>query len=105
MQSICEVIDKILYGNKRVPLFQGINFALPIMYRVAYVQSLKEMAIEVPEQHAITSGEINFLIGPTPGGGGGALIFCSYAGSGPASTVLPQKISESSSTPKKYLKF
>ena len=60
MQSICEVTDKILYGNKRVPLFQGINFALPIMYRVAYVQSLKEMAIEVPEQHAITSGKINF---------------------------------------------
>ena len=101
MQLICELTDKILYGNKRVPLFQGINFALPIMYRVAYVQSLKEMAIEVPEQHAITSGEINFLLGPTPGGGGGGtLIFSSYVGSGPASTVHPKKVSENSSTPK-----
>ena len=71
------------------------------MYRV-----LKEMAIEVPEQHAITSGEINFLIGPTPGGGGGGLsYFVHTQARAPASTVLPQKLSESSSTPKKYLKF
>ena len=34
------------------------------------------------------------------GGGGGTLIFSSYAGSGPASTVHPQNISGISSTPK-----
>ena len=36
---------------------------------------------------------------------GGTLIFSSYVGSGPAPTVHPQKISEITSTPKKYLKF
>ena len=39
------------------------------------------------------------------GGGGGTLIFSTYVGSGPASTVHLQKISGISSTPKKYLKF
>ena len=39
------------------------------------------------------------------GGGGGTFIFCSYVGSGPASTVHPQKVSGISSIPTKYLKF
>ena len=39
------------------------------------------------------------------GGGGGTLIFSAYVGSDPASTVHPKKISEISSTLKKYLKF
>ena len=46
--------------------------------------------------------------GQGPGGGvwgWGTLIFFSYVGSCPASTVQPQKISGISSTPKKYLKF
>ena len=36
---------------------------------------------------------------------GGTLIFSTYVGSGPASTVHSKKISGISSTPKKYLKF
>ena len=36
---------------------------------------------------------------------GGTLIFSAYVGSDPASTVHPKKISEISSTPKKYVKF
>ena len=36
--------------------FQGLNFAIPLVDQVKYLQSLKEIAIEVPEQHAITSG-------------------------------------------------
>ena len=49
----------------------------------------------------------SFLGGGPRGGGprGGTLIFSSYIGSGPASTLHPKKISEISSTPKKYLKF
>ena len=43
-------------------------------------------------------------LGPYPRGGG-TLIFTSYVGSGPASTIHLQKISGISSTPKKYLKF
>ena len=37
--------------------------------------------------------------------GGGTLIFSAYVGSDPAFTLHPKKISEISSTPKKYLKF
>ena len=36
---------------------------------------------------------------------GVTLIFSSYVGSDPASTVHPKKISVISNTPKKYLKF
>ena len=39
------------------------------------------------------------------GGGGGTLIFLAYVGSDLASTVHPKRISESSNTPKKYLKL
>ena len=39
------------------------------------------------------------------GGGGGALIFSSYVGSDPASTVHPKKKSGILRTSKKYLKF
>ena len=41
----------------------------------------------------------------SPGGGGGTLIFSAYVGSDPVSTVHPRKMSEISSTPKKYLIF
>ena len=40
----------------------------------------------------------------TPGGGG-TLIFSSYVGCGPASTVQPQKKIRNFKHPKKYLKF
>ena len=39
------------------------------------------------------------------GRSGGTLIFASYVGSGPASTILPQKISGISSTPKNIWNF
>lgn len=34
----------------------GLNILAPIIDKVKYVQSLKEIAIEVPQQSAITSG-------------------------------------------------
>lgn len=34
----------------------GLNLLVPIIDRVKYVQSLKEIAIEVPKQSAVTSG-------------------------------------------------
>ena len=40
-----------------------------------------------------------------PRGGGGTLIFSSYAGTDPAFTVYKKKISGISRTPKKYFKF
>lgn len=36
----------------------GLNFLAPIIDSVKYVQSLKEMAIEVPSQKSISSGSI-----------------------------------------------
>lgn len=35
----------------------GINVLIPFLDRVKYVQSLKEIAIDVPKQAAITSGK------------------------------------------------
>jgi len=34
----------------------GLNILLPIIDRVKYVQVLKELAIDVPQQSAVTSG-------------------------------------------------
>ena len=36
----------------------GLNFLIPIIDKIKYVQSLKEIAIDVPKQSAITLGEI-----------------------------------------------
>ncbi len=34
----------------------GLNFLIPILDNIKYVQSLKEIAIDVPQQSAITLG-------------------------------------------------
>lgn len=39
----------------------GLNILLPVVDSVKYVQSLKEIAIDVPKQSAITSGKILLL--------------------------------------------
>ncbi len=36
--------------------FKGLNFLLPIFDTIRYVQSLKEIAIEIPSQTAISKG-------------------------------------------------
>ena len=35
----------------------GLNLLLPVVDRVKYVQNLKEQAIDIPQQSAITAGE------------------------------------------------
>lgn len=40
----------------------GLNILLPIVDRVKYVQSLKEIAIDVPKQSAITSDNVTLSI-------------------------------------------
>ena len=34
----------------------GLNVLVPVLDRVKYVQSLKEIAIDIPQQAAITAG-------------------------------------------------
>ena len=39
-------------------ILQGLAFLIPIIDVIKYVQSLKEIAIEIPAQSAITQGMI-----------------------------------------------
>lgn len=42
----------------------GFNFLIPIIDKISYVQSLKEIAIDVPQQSAITLGKywVNYWV-------------------------------------------
>lgn len=43
------------------PFSQGLNFLIPLLDRIRYVQSLKEIVINVPEQSAVTLGKEQLL--------------------------------------------
>ena len=42
-------------------MLQGLNILIPIVDRIKYVQSLKEKAIDIPSQSAITEGNLAHL--------------------------------------------
>lgn len=50
------------FGKYNTILEPGLNFAIPLVDQVKYIQSLKEMAIEVPEQHAITADNVTLIM-------------------------------------------
>ncbi|KAI0987296.1 hypothetical protein GJ496_011743 [Pomphorhynchus laevis] len=73
-EQVCKWTDEFLHSAKFVPqqeawviermgkfhkiLNPGLNFLLPIVDTVKYVQSMKEIAIEVPQQSAITKDNV-----------------------------------------------
>ena len=46
-------------GRFHTILEPGLNFLIPVLDRVKYVQSLKEIAIEIPKQSAVTSDNVS----------------------------------------------
>lgn len=50
------------FGKYHSTLNPGLNFLIPVVDKIKYVQVLKEMAIEVPEQHAITADNVTLKI-------------------------------------------
>ncbi|XP_052791526.1 stomatin-like protein 2, mitochondrial [Mya arenaria] len=50
------------FGKFKRVLNPGFNLLVPVIDAISYVHSLKEMAIEVPEQHAITADNVTLKI-------------------------------------------
>ena len=53
-QQEAYIIERM--GKYNRILEPGVNILIPILDKVKYVQSLKEIAIDIPQQSAITIG-------------------------------------------------
>ncbi len=59
-QNRAFVIER--FGKYRTSLTAGLNFIMPFIDRIAYDRSLKEQAIDVPSQAAITKDNIGLTV-------------------------------------------
>lgn len=59
-QNMAYVVER--FGKFRRTLTAGLNFVLPFIDKVAYKVSLKEMAMDVPSQQAITKDNITLTV-------------------------------------------
>ena len=59
-QNTAYVVER--FGKFRTTLTAGLKFVLPIIDKVAYKVSLKEMALDVPSQSAITKDNITLTV-------------------------------------------
>ena len=59
-QNMAYVVER--FGKFRKSMTAGLNFVMPFVDRVAYRVSLKEMALDVPGQSAITKDNITLNV-------------------------------------------
>jgi len=59
-QNRAYVVER--FGKYRITLVAGLNFIFPFIDKVAYNRSLKEQAIDVPSQSAITRDNIGLTV-------------------------------------------
>lgn len=59
-QNMAYVVER--FGKFRRTMIAGLNFVVPFIDKVAYKVSLKEMALDVPSQQAITKDNITLTV-------------------------------------------
>ncbi|NND89741.1 MAG: paraslipin [Granulosicoccus sp.] len=59
-QNTAYVVER--FGKFRTTLTAGLKFVIPVIDRVAYKVSLKELALDVPSQSAITKDNITLTV-------------------------------------------
>lgn len=59
-QNFAYVIER--FGKYHKTMTAGLNFLVPFIDKVAYVRSLKEQAVDVPSQSAITRDNIQLVV-------------------------------------------
>ncbi len=59
-QNYAYVIER--FGKYHKTMTAGLNFLVPFIDKVAYVRSLKEQAVDVPSQSAITRDNIQLVV-------------------------------------------
>jgi regulator of protease activity HflC (stomatin/prohibitin superfamily) len=61
LTPVCLYTRHIIYVQTMIAIIfiQGLNFLFPVIDSIRYVQSLKEIAIEIPSQTAISKGRKN----------------------------------------------